>query len=245
VAVNEFWTPFLTGGGTRPDAISGLNPAFRDSLAALLMAAPEDIRAGIQILSAYRSPEIQAQLYQSALQRYGSEAEAQRWVAPPGNSRHNSGLAVDFSWGNPAAQAWVHENAANHGLHFPMSWENWHIEPIGPDGGRVPMDGTWAGMPGGAGGVASALGGALGGTPDGLAAAEAELAALLSAPRPSVSTRPTRRATSAPSAFEPPPPTAAETAETANRNASSLPALLDEIQMSLAAPQARARRMLA
>ena len=104
----------------------------------------------MRILSAYRSPEIQAQLYADALERYGSEAEARRWVAPPGNSRHNHGQAADLSYLGDAARAYAHENAARYGLHFPLSNEDWHIEPMGADGGRIAIDGTFIAPTGGA-----------------------------------------------------------------------------------------------
>lgn len=120
---------FLTGGAaSRPDSVTGLDPRMQNALAALFLAAPDDIRSGLQIRSGYRSPELQARLYQDALERYGSEAEARRWVAPPGRSQHNHGRAVDLAYANDAAREWAHANAAAHGLAFPLSNENWHIE---------------------------------------------------------------------------------------------------------------------
>lgn len=137
------WSPYLTGGGTRADAMSGLDPNFVGALQRMFAEAPPEIQAELRILSAYRSPEIQAQLYQNALERYGSEAEARRWVAPPGNSRHNHGMAVDLSYLGDAAREYAHANAARYGLHFPLGNENWHIEPMGADGGRIAIDGTF------------------------------------------------------------------------------------------------------
>ena len=120
----------------------GLNPDFAARLRALDQAAPPGIFEDIGAISGYRSNDHQARLYANALERYGSEAEARRWVAPPGSSRHNYGLAMDLTYGSPAARVWVHANAGDFGLHFPMSWENWHIEPVGADGGRVPLGDT-------------------------------------------------------------------------------------------------------
>jgi hypothetical protein len=51
-------------------------------------------------------------------------------VAPPGHSNHNHGLAADLGFGSDAARKWVHDNAAKYGLGFPLSNEDWHIEPI-------------------------------------------------------------------------------------------------------------------
>lgn len=120
---------YLAGGAaSRPDSITGLDQRMQNALAALFMAAPEDVRNGLRINSAYRSPELQARLYQDALRRYGSEAEARRWVAPPGRSQHNHGRAVDLAFASDAAREWAHANAAAHGLAFPLSNENWHLE---------------------------------------------------------------------------------------------------------------------
>lgn len=130
--------PFAVGGATRPDAFSRLNPQFVGSLANLFAAAPPDIQSGLRITSAFRSPERQTQLWQQALAKYGSEAAARKWVAPPGRSLHNAGTAIDLKYLNPAAREWAHANAKQFGLHFPMKHEPWHIEPIGARGSAVP-----------------------------------------------------------------------------------------------------------
>ncbi len=116
--------------------VAGLNSAFESSLSALAAAARE---AGheIKVNSGFRTIERQAELFAAAVRKYGSEAEARRWVAPPGRSNHNVGLAADLGFGSDAARQWVHDNAAQFGLQFPLSNEDWHIESMGPDGGRV------------------------------------------------------------------------------------------------------------
>lgn len=116
---------FLAGGAAgRADSLSGLNPDFQNALAQFFAGAP----GGVTINSAYRSPDLQRQLWESALQRYGSEAEARRWVAPPGRSQHNHGMAVDLGYADDEARQWAHENAARFGLAFPLSNEDWHLE---------------------------------------------------------------------------------------------------------------------
>jgi len=95
----------------------------------------------LQITSAYRSPEVQARLYENALKKYGSPQAARKWVAPPGRSQHNHGTAVDFAVNgsllrdanDPAAQ-WIKSNAAQYGLDVPMSWEPWQVEMAGARG---------------------------------------------------------------------------------------------------------------
>lgn len=136
------WNPYLVDGGTRPDAISGLQGGFNNSLAAMFAAAPPEIQSQLRIMSAYRSPERQAQLWEDALAKYGSPEAARKWVAPPGNSKHNHGQAVDLRFLGDEAKNWVHANASQYGMHFPMSHEPWHIEPVGSRGGNhTPNDG--------------------------------------------------------------------------------------------------------
>jgi hypothetical protein len=140
-------SPFLVGGAAaRPDSLSGMRPEFAQALQTIFSAAPEDVRAAVQITSGYRSPEVQAQLYREAVEKYGSEQAARRWVAPPGRSRHNHGDAADLKFGSDAAREWFHQNAGEHGLAFPMSWEPWHVELAGArNGGPMARAGQAAG----------------------------------------------------------------------------------------------------
>ncbi|TCP90950.1 tape measure domain-containing protein [Rhizobium sp. PP-CC-2G-626] len=108
--------------------ISGMSSAFEGKLEKLLGALPKEMAGQIRINSGFRSVERQQQLWQAALEKYGSVAEARKWVAPPGNSQHNKGNAADLGYGSDAARQWAHKNAGQFGLQFPLSNENWHIE---------------------------------------------------------------------------------------------------------------------
>ena len=140
------FSPYAVGGAAaRADSFTRLDPNFATGVHGLTQAAHA---AGIplQITSAYRSPELQAQLYASALERYGSPQAARRWVAPPGRSQHNYGTAVDFALNgsllrdadSPAAQ-FIRNNADQYGLSVPMSWEPWQVEPVGSRDGSRPQ----------------------------------------------------------------------------------------------------------
>lgn len=107
----------------------GFTPDFEASLNRLLADYP-----GLTIKSGYRSPERQAQLWANALRKYGSESAARKWVAPPGRSYHNNGMAADLGYASEAQREQVHRNAERYGLYFPMGHEPWHIEPIGSRG---------------------------------------------------------------------------------------------------------------
>lgn len=110
--------------------VSGLDSTFARQLDQFIAASP----GGISIYSAYRSPQKQAGLWDAAVQKYGGPDAARKWVAPPGRSYHNKGQAVDLRYASPEATAWAHDNAAKYGLKFPLSNENWHIEPVGTRG---------------------------------------------------------------------------------------------------------------
>lgn len=111
------------------------------------------------ICSSYRSNEKQIQLYQSKVKEYlkqgysksESEDKAAFWVARPGTSEHQLGLAVDIvstdnqrldkSQEKTAEQQWLMENCYKYGfiLRYPTSkssitgvgYEPWHYRYVG------------------------------------------------------------------------------------------------------------------
>lgn len=108
--------------------VTGMSSGFESKLEKMMEALPKELAGQITINSGFRSNERQAQLWQEALTKYGSVAEARKWVAPPGNSQHNKGNAADIGYGSDNARKWAHENASRFGLSFPRSNENWHVE---------------------------------------------------------------------------------------------------------------------
>lgn len=128
-AVMPDLTGMVTGAAaSRPDTISGLDAEFRQSFERMIKDAPEHVRKELKITSGYRSPELQEQLWRDALKKYGSAKEARKWVAPPGRSQHNKGMAKDLHYASDRTKEWVHKNAGNYGLAFPLKNEPWHIE---------------------------------------------------------------------------------------------------------------------
>lgn len=115
----------------------------------------EDARAdGIDFVmtTAYRSYGFQSILWDNAINRYGSEEAANTLVAKPGQSEHQSGLAVDVSsaendyqlnenFGETEAGKWVAAHAAEYGfiLRYPAdktditgyNFEPWHLRYVG------------------------------------------------------------------------------------------------------------------
>jgi hypothetical protein len=105
-----------------PAAPGDLDPRLQAAVDELLAAGGGRIWLG----SGYRTPERQVELWEDALARYGDPELADDWVARPGTSMHERGLAVDL--GGDAEHAWnlVHELGLP--LVRPMSWEPWHFE---------------------------------------------------------------------------------------------------------------------
>lgn len=138
---------FLVGGAaSRPDSVSGMRSDLATRLQAMLDAAPPQIQQALRINSGYRSPEVQAGLWQNALAKYGSPEVARKWVAPPGHSQHGAGMAADLKFLDPAAREWAHTNAPQFGLAFPLANEPWHIEAANARG-ATPAPQTVAAAP--------------------------------------------------------------------------------------------------
>lgn len=103
--------------------VNGLNAQFQANLNRLISDAPGKVTIG----SGYRSIAEQAKLYDRWIRKVPGQAQA----AKPGSSNHNFGLAADLVYADAKTRQWVHANAARYGMRFPMSFEPWHIEPIG------------------------------------------------------------------------------------------------------------------
>lgn len=88
------------------------------------MIAASDGRIWIE--SGDRDSATQQRLWDEAVAKYGID-EAPNWVAPPGHSNHEKGIAVDLGGDLDLAR----QLAPQFGLYQPMSWEPWHYEPVG------------------------------------------------------------------------------------------------------------------
>lgn len=132
-----------------------------------LQAMLDDARAeGLSpiLCSSYRTLEMQQALFTNKVNRLlaagysrnDAEAEAGRWVAVPGTSEHQTGLAVDIVASdyqllderqeNTAEQIWLMENAYKYGfiLRYPrekseitgIGYEPWHYRYVGQDAAK-------------------------------------------------------------------------------------------------------------
>jgi zinc D-Ala-D-Ala carboxypeptidase len=105
--------------------VANLDPAL---LRALRRAATDAGGEGVELVvnSGWRSPAYEDQLRREAVAKYGSEAEAARWVATGATSPHVSGDAVDI--GPSGAATWLSEHGAAYGLCRIYANEPWHYE---------------------------------------------------------------------------------------------------------------------
>jgi zinc D-Ala-D-Ala carboxypeptidase len=118
-----------------PASISHLDP---DLLAAVEAATQDAQRDGVElrITSGWRSRAHQQRLYDEAVQKYGSEEEARRYVSTPDTSRHVTGDAVDI--GPTDADSWLSQHGAAYGLCQVFANEIWHFELATTPGGTCP-----------------------------------------------------------------------------------------------------------
>ena len=159
----EFEIPELTQlkGGHAVD--SRIYPALQQMM--------DDCRAaGLEpwICSSYRTREKQEELFQNKVERLlalgyseeGAQEEAARWVARPGTSEHETGLAVDIvdkgyqildrKQEQTPVQQWLMENCARYGfiLRYPtdkseltgIGYEPWHYRYVGPEAAAAIME---------------------------------------------------------------------------------------------------------
>ena len=98
-----------------------MDSGFKSKLDQLIAASG----GRIWLVSGDRDTATQTALWNEAVAKYG-EDQAANWVAPPGHSNHEKGIAADLGGDLELA----HQLAPRFGLNFPMSWEAWHIEPV-------------------------------------------------------------------------------------------------------------------
>ncbi|MFI7319505.1 M15 family metallopeptidase [Streptomyces venezuelae] len=118
------------GGATVFDgsipAVAKLDPELRKALREAAAAAATDNGVELRVTSGWRSTEHQNRLLREAVEKYGSESEAARWVATVETSPHVAGDAVDI--GGSGATAWLSGHGAAYGLCQIYRNEPWHYE---------------------------------------------------------------------------------------------------------------------
>jgi D-alanyl-D-alanine carboxypeptidase len=124
-----------------------------EALKELFDAAENEQGYILHAVSGYRSYYTQKAIFNRKIDRVGSVARAQKYVAPPGTSEHQLGLAMDIgtpkkagltsAFGDTDEGKWVNENAHRFGyiIRYKKGWEDitgysyepWHIRYVGKE----------------------------------------------------------------------------------------------------------------
>ena len=157
LGVWENYTPKVVDSGV-PGQVRSMRADAGAALKEMFAACKQE--AGITLLSVsgYRSYGKQANIYRRKLRRVkGNEAKAQEYVAPPGASEHQLGLAMDigqknkstltYSFGDTKGGKWARENCWRFGfiLRYDAEWEEitgykyepWHFRYVGKENARL------------------------------------------------------------------------------------------------------------
>lgn len=116
-------------------AVARLDPALRTAVQEAARTAARD-GIDMRINSGWRTEQLQQQMLDDAVRKYGSFEVARQWVATPAESHHVTGGAVDV--GPPAAANWLIRNGSQFGLCQIYANENWHFELAADERGDCP-----------------------------------------------------------------------------------------------------------
>ena len=106
------------------------------------------------MISGYRTQEVQQEMYDDEVNQYKSQgysdeeaqAEAGKWVAVPGTSEHQLGLAVDVEGATYDVFFWLQDNSYKYGFIFRYPGDKteltgtveevWHYRYVGVEAAR-------------------------------------------------------------------------------------------------------------
>ncbi len=123
------------------------------ALEEMFAACKDEIGITLKAVSGYRSYQRQATIYSNKLDRVGTKAKADQYVARPGASEHQLGMAMDVgqkdkvnltgSFGKTKGGKWLAENCYDYGfiLRYQEGWEDvtgyefepWHVRYVGKE----------------------------------------------------------------------------------------------------------------
>ena len=115
-----------------------LHPMLLARFQAAYLAAKQE-GVNLFITSGFRSLARQEVLFEKAVDKYGNESEAAKWVLPAPYSHHPQGLALDINYpGEPKGAEWLELNGFNFGLCRVYANEWWHFEGVIAPGQMCP-----------------------------------------------------------------------------------------------------------
>lgn len=138
VTVDEECPGALSSLGDAPLTESATARAGATEIHPILLARFEAAKAAaalvgvnLYITSGFRDEKRQAVLFARAIEKYGSETEAAKWVLPAAFSHHPDGLAIDINYpGDLAGAQWLEKNGERYGLCRVYANEWWHFEGV-------------------------------------------------------------------------------------------------------------------
>lgn len=151
-----------------PGQVRRLRQEAAAALEEMYQAAKAEEKITLTSVSGYRSYDKQKNIYQKKLDKVGSKSKADEYVARPGASEHQLGMAMDVgqknktgltaSFGSTAGGKWIRENCWKYGfiIRYDEGWEEitgyeyepWHVRYVGKEAAaalheeNVPME-TW------------------------------------------------------------------------------------------------------
>ncbi len=167
--ISEFFEPDVVDSGV-PGQVRNMRADAAAALREMFAACKEEIGITLVSVSGYRSFAKQTNIYNRKLRSVkGNVGKAQEYVAPPGSSEHQLGLAMDIgqrnsnsgltsSFGKTKGGKWARENCWRFGfiLRYDETWEDitgynfepWHFRYVGKEFSKlihdanVPLE-TW------------------------------------------------------------------------------------------------------
>lgn len=132
------WIPLDDPISPFDDEHPGIARMDPDLRAAMQDAARDAAAQGVDMVvaSGWRSARYQQRLLDDGLRKYGSAAEARKWVSTPERSAHVTGDAVDI--GPTDADSWLQQHGDRYGLCQTYANEMWHFELATEPGGTCP-----------------------------------------------------------------------------------------------------------
>ncbi len=149
--VSRYYEP-VTLKADVPGQLQDMRADAAAALEEMFAACKAETGVTLKAVSGYRSYQRQATIYQNKLDRVKTEERADQYVARPGASEHQLGLAMDIgqksddvnltsSFGRTKGGKWVAEHCWEYGfiLRYQEGWEDvtgyayepWHVRYVG------------------------------------------------------------------------------------------------------------------
>ena len=151
--VSRYYAP-VTVKADVPGQLQDMRADAAAALEEMFAACREETGITLKAVSGYRSYQRQSTIYQNKLDKVGTRERADQYVARPGASEHQLGLAMDVgqksddvnltsSFGRTKGGKWVAENCWRFGfiLRYQEGWEDvtgyeyepWHVRYVGKE----------------------------------------------------------------------------------------------------------------